>query len=289
LKPAPFKYVAPATLDEALGLLGNDARPLAGGQSLVPLLALRMARPEVLVDLNRLSVLSGIRRQDGTIRIGAMTRHHAFENMDFVPELPLLREAIEHVAHPAVRSRGTLGGSLAHADPAAELPLVALALDARIVLRKRGGERELAADDFFEDVFTTACAADELVTEVAFPIPAARTGTAFVEIARRHGDFAIVAAAAKVMLDEVGKVASARVALGGVAPRPVLAADVAAALAGRAPSGDAFASALADAASAMAAALAPEDDLHASADYRRKIAAVLCRRAVAEAIRRTGA
>jgi carbon-monoxide dehydrogenase medium subunit len=210
VKPAPFVYHRPSTLDEALALLAEDpdAKPLAGGQSLVPMLNFRLARPSALVDLGRIEELAGIRMEDGALVVGAMTRQWDLEH---APEThPLLREALGYVGHTATRCRGTVGGSLVHADPTAELPVCAVALGATLVAAGPGGRRTIPAEEFFVSVFTTALEPGELLVEVRWPAPAG--GSAFEEHAHRHGDFAVVCVA----------VAGERVALGGVGATPVL-------------------------------------------------------------------
>ena len=206
MKPAPFEYFRPDTLDEALALLAEheDAKPLAGGQSLVPMLNFRLARPAALVDLAEIDELAGVRVEDGTLVVGAMTRQWDLEHSS--DAFPLLREALAHVGHTATRCRGTVGGSLAHADPTAELPVCALALGAELVTSRR----VIPAEEFFVSVFTTALEPDELLVEVRFPAPAGPT--AFLEHAHRHGDFAVVCVAR----------AGDRVAVGGVGPTPML-------------------------------------------------------------------
>src|SRR2546428_2597983 len=210
MKPAPFAYHAPTGLDQALALLaehGPEAKPLAGGQSLVAAMNFRLAQPAVLVDLNRVAGLDGIAvAPEGGLSLGAMTRQRALERDPLVArQAPLLAEAMPHVAHPQIRNRGTLGGSLAHADPAAELPAVMVALEARIRLRSRKAERWLSAEDFFVGLFATALQPGELLVEVALPPPGPRTGWAFEEVSRRHGDFALVGVAAVVQLNSDGR------------------------------------------------------------------------------------
>jgi len=211
VKPAPFDYVAPRTLDEALALLGEDAKPLAGGQSLVPLLNFRLARPSLVVDLNGVTGLDRIRREGGSLRIGALVRQRALERSRLVAEhWRVLRAAVSHVAHPAIRNRGTVGGSVAHADPAAELPCALAALDARFHVRSQRGSRVLSHGELFVGPLQTALEPDELLVEIEVPAvpPGARQG--FAEHARTHGDFALACVA----------VAGDRIALGGVAPTP---------------------------------------------------------------------
>ena len=227
LKPPPFAYASAATLDDALELLaeaGPDARPIAGGQSLMPLLAYRLARPSHLVDLGRLPDLDTIEEHpDGSLAIGALVRHQALERTRYSGTWAMLREAAAQVGHPPIRARGTLGGSLAHADPAAELPVAMLALDATIVTRSAHGERVIGAPAFFSGPFTTALEPGELVTGVRVPARPPRSAGAFAEFAVRAGDFALAAVAAAVGVDEAGSPTSVRVALGSVAPTPVRA------------------------------------------------------------------
>lgn len=286
MKPAPFDYFAPTTAAEAAALLhdlGDEARPLAGGQSLVPLMALRLSRPAHLVDLNGVDEIGGLEAApDGGLAIGALVRQRAAERSPVVAgRCPLLAEALPFLAHPAIRTRGTIGGSVAHADPAAELPAVCAALDAQIVARSVKGERVLPAADFFVSHFTTALAPDEILTSVRIPPAAPRTGWAFDEVSRRHGDFALVAAAAMVRLDG-GVIAEARLAFAGVAGTPVRAAAAEARLVGERPDDKLFEAAAADA----AAGLDPPDDLHATSRYRCHVAALLTRRLLARAAER---
>jgi CO/xanthine dehydrogenase FAD-binding subunit len=286
MKPPRFDYLLPRTLDEAFGLLaqhGEEAKVLAGGQSLVPLLNFRLVRPTYLVDLNDVPGLDGIRVDDGRLAIGAMTRQRAAETSSVVRErCPLLAEAMPQIGHVQIRNRGTIGGSLAHADPAGELPAVMAALDGELVLRSRRGERLLSAPEFFVGYLTTAAAPDELLVEARVPVTPARTGTAFLEVSRRHGDFALVGVAATLTLDAGGVCTACAVALTGVGPTPVVARDAARALVGVKPTADAYA----DVGRRVASALVPDSDLHASADYRKHLAGVLTRRALARAAER---
>lgn len=283
MKPALFEYHAPTSVEEAIALLARyegEARPLAGGQSLVPAMNFRLAQPAVLVDLNRIDALSGIRElADGGLRIGAMTRQRAVERSGAVAaRAPLLAETMPHVAHPQIRNRGTFGGSLAHADPAAELPAVALALDARFHLRGPRGMREVAAADFYLGLFETALDPDELLVQVELPPMAPRTGWAFEEVARRHGDYAMAGAAALVTLDEAGRVARARLLYFSLSDVPVEAAA-----AGMLVGSAADEAAIGAVAAGAADALDPGGDIHATADYRRHLAAVLARRTLTRA------
>jgi carbon-monoxide dehydrogenase medium subunit len=288
LKPPPFDYVAPTSVDEALAALvegGEDAKVLAGGQSLIPLLSLRLAHPTVLIDINGVDELSTLERvNDTALAVGALVRHRTVERSDVAKQaIPFLAEAMPLIGHVAIRSRGTVGGSLAHADPAAELPAIATALDATFTVRSRDrGERTIDAADFFQGYFTTAIEPDELLCSIRFPILSGRSGFAVEEVARRHGDFAMVGAVAAVTLDGAGSIGAARIALINVADRAVRASAAEGGLAGATPGESLFA----DAAEAAVADLEPSGDLHASPAYRRKVAAVCVRRALAKAARR---
>jgi carbon-monoxide dehydrogenase medium subunit len=284
MKPAPFEYFCPATLDEALALLaehGSEAKPLAGGQSLIPAMNFRLATPAVLVDLNALTDLAHVTVGEHAVRIGGMTRHRTLEMSDVVArELPLVAAAMPFVAHAAIRTRGTLGGSLAHADPAAELPAVMLALHATVKVQSRRHVRVMPASEFFTGLFSTAIESGEILTEVAVPRPPGPRGIAFEEISRRHGDFALAGAAAVVTIGGNGACRTARVALLSVADRPVIAEQVSRALVGQRPSP----SLIRDAAEAAAATdIDPPGDIHASSRYRRRLAAVLIRRVLERA------
>jgi aerobic carbon-monoxide dehydrogenase medium subunit len=287
LKPAPFDYVAPRTVEEAVDHLarhGRDARVLAGGQSLVRLMNTRLATPAVLVDINRVGGLDGIATENGSVRIGALTRQRAAELSDVVrAEAPLLAEAGAHVAHPSVRRRGTVVGSIAFADPAAELPAALLALEGEAVVTGPGGERTIAAADLFTGAFETSLAEGELIAAIRVPRRAgARAGSAWVEVARRQGDLPVCGAGAVVTLDDAGAVASARVALCGVGATPVRATAVEEALAGAEPTDEAIAAA----AERAARDLDPPSDPHGSASFRRHLAVVMTRRSVRRAAER---
>src|SRR5437660_1414696 len=281
MKPAPFDYFAPATLDEALALLaehGGDAKPLAGGQGLLPAMNFLLARPAVLVDLNRISELGYVRAESG-VAIGAMTRQRVVERSDVVARAaPLLAEALPSIAHPQIRNRGTVGGSIAHADPSAELPAVMLALEARFRAQGSTGERSIPAAEFFKGMLETALAPGELLIEIALPPLPARSGTAFLEVARRHGDYALVGVAGVVTLDPRGRCQSARIACLSVGDGPVLLSEAGKLLAGQSPSEELLRAA-ADAAATRD--IDPPSDIHASAAYRRQLARVLTRRALA--------
>jgi carbon-monoxide dehydrogenase medium subunit len=284
MKPAPFDLETAHSVDDAVRLLAvndREVKVLAGGQSLVPLLNFRLARPAVLVDLNRVADLQYIREHDAGLAIGAMTRQSALEHSDAVARLaPLLAEALPHVAHTPIRNRGTLGGSLAHADPAAELCTVALALDASLVVRSsRGGERTIDVDDFFAGPFTTTLHSDELLTEVRLPLMPAASGWAFEEAARRRGDFAMVGVAVVLQLDVADTITSARLAYTSMGPKPLRARGGEQTLIGQQPTAETFARA---AATAMAD-LEPSDDLHATRAYRLQVGQALTCRALERA------
>jgi aerobic carbon-monoxide dehydrogenase medium subunit len=284
MKPPSFLYACPRSLGEALALLtehGEDAKVLAGGQSLVPMLNLRLAGPKVLIDLNRVHELSYARRDGGTFRVGAMTRHRDLEiSAEAALAEPLLPRAAREIGHLAIRNRGTIGGSLAHADPAAEWPLVAVALDARLTLRSSTGARTVAAREFFAGPLTTVLEPTEILTEVAFPTAAAGGGFGFRELSRRPGDFAIVAVACRVAREGSGVCVGATLAVGGAHGTPIHVAEVEDILKGSRGEPDA----LRAAAEAVSRAADPGSDVHGSADYRRRMAGVLARRALGEAL-----
>lgn len=288
MKPAAFEYHDPATTEEALQLLaelGDEAKPLAGGQSLVPMMNFRLARPGHLVDLNRLGDLSYVRIDGGALRIGAMTRQRELERSPLVAQgWPLIREATSYIGHVQIRNRGTVGGSLAHADPAAELPAVMAALEAELVIRSSERERRASPERFFDSYYTTALAPTELLVEIRVaPLPS-RTGWAFQEVSRRHGDFALVGVAALLTLDDDGAIAGARLAFTGAAPAPVRSAAAEALLQGQRPTEGLFR----EAGARAAGGLDPDSDIHASAEYRRQVGAVLARRALTQAATRAG-
>ncbi len=291
MKPAPFAYFAPESLDEALALLadeGQDAKLLAGGQSLIPALNFRLLQPAALIDLNRVETLSYIAATpSGGVRIGAMTRQAALERNPLVAvRAPLLAEAVPQIAHPQIRNRGTLGGSLVHADPAAELPVVMVALDAVMEVSGPAGTRRVPARDFFQGFFTVDVAPDEILTAVELPQWPERTGWAFVELARRHGDYALAGVAAIVQLEESGRCRFARLVYLNVGEGPVVAEKAGASLVGVLPAEAAFREAAALAASAE---VDPSGHVHATADYQRHLVEVLTRRALARAASRAGA
>jgi CO/xanthine dehydrogenase FAD-binding subunit len=293
MKPAPFDYHRATSLEEACRLLAEDdgeaeRKVIAGGQTLVPLLAMRLARPALLIDINRLHDLAGIDEGAEAISIGAMTRQRAAERSSVVRHrLPLLAKALSHVGHVQTRTRGTVGGSIVHGDPSAEIPLVAVVLGARLRLAGADGDRDVAGDGFFEGPMMTAIGPAEVLTAVDFPLRPAggRVGAAFHEVAPRHGDFALVSAAAQVALDGDGRCLEARVGVGGCAMTPLRLAEAEAVLEGRSPeSAD-----VARAAAAVADAIDPEDTPQASAAFRRRVAPELVRRAIDEALREAAA
>jgi CO/xanthine dehydrogenase FAD-binding subunit len=284
VKLPPFDYVAPTTVDDAIGALArDDAKPLAGGQSLIPLLAFRIGRPALLVDLNGIPELASVRRlPTGGLAVGALTRLRELERSPLVRTgWPLAHRAAPLIGHPQIRNRGTVGGSLAHADPAAELPAVALATGATLVVRGAAGERCIAADAFFDTAFTTALAADEILVEVRVPPPSEGQGDALVEVSRRAGDFAIAGAAATVTLGD-GAWVEARLVMLGLGATPLPVPSVADILRGH----TASERALGEVAEAVDAVIDPGSDVHGSVAYRRSLARVVARRALLEAARR---
>ncbi len=284
VKPAPFDYHAPESVAESVALLdehGDDAKPLAGGQSLVPMLAMRLTRFEHIVDLNRVDELFGVAVGNGGVRIGAMTRQAVVETDAAVAErVPLLHLASPHIGHFQIRNRGTIGGSVAHADPASEYPAVMLALDGVAEIASASGTREASAAEFFESTFMTAVAPNELLVALRFPSWERPAGFAFDEIARRSGDFALAGAAVGIGTDGQGRINRAAVGMLGVGPTPRRAASVEAALMGLA---------AADADAAEIGRLAADDmdpvgDVHASAEYRRRAGSTLVGRVLADAL-----
>ena len=286
MKPAPFEYHRPTSLQEALGLLadaGPDARPLAGGQSLIPAMNFRLAQPAVLIDLNRIEELSLLERTADGLQLGAMVRQSVAEKSSVVAEAaPLLAETLPWIAHPQIRNRGTIGGSLAHADPAAELPVIATALEARFRARSLDKERWIAAEDFFLGLFSTALAPGELLVSVEIPTPAGRFGSSFTEFARRHGDYALAGAAAVIQLDARARCRICRLVLLNVADTPVSATEAASVLEGETLGREL----LTEAAHVAARRIEPIGDVHASPAYRRHLAEVMARRALQTAWQR---
>jgi len=287
MKPAPFEYEAPDSLPGALELLerhGAEAKLLAGGQSLIPVMNFRLAQPAYLVDLKKVPDLDFIREtDDGGVRIGALTRHRQLECDPRVGRrAPLLSEAVPFIAHPQIRNRGTIGGTLAHADPAAELPAVAVALRARMRLQRAGGERWVSASDFFQSLFFTALEPEEILVEVEVPAMPKRSGWSFVEIARRRGDYAQVGVAAQVRLGRRGRCVEARLVYLSVGDTPVEARRAADVLRGEPISP----AAIEAAARAVDEDIEPAGDIHASAAFKRHLAQVLTRRALQQAAQR---
>lgn len=278
MKAAAFDYTAPTTVQEAIHSLnsaGDAAKLLAGGQSLLPMLAMRLARPSLLVDLNRIKGLSEIHRKDGHLLIGAMTRHRDLETNQTIRQVvPILAHMAGHIGHVAIRNRGTVGGSIAHADPAAELPLAMTVLDARFTVQGPKGTRTLAPDQLFVGALTTSLAPDEVLTAIRVPIPSSSTHSSFLKLARRHGDFGIVAVLVVVELDKEGRYEDVRVGLGGANPVPVRARAVESMLVGEKPSETVVAAA----AKAAVKEIEPSSDVHATAAYRREMVEVLVRR-----------
>jgi carbon-monoxide dehydrogenase medium subunit len=288
MKPAPFKYYAPTSVEGALARLaehGWDAKVLAGGQSLIPMMNFRLAQPMVLVDLNNIPELSYIRpAKDGGLAIGAMTRQREVELDPAVAErAPMIHEAMPKIAYPQIRSRGTLGGSIAHADPSAELVAASVALDGRFRLRRQAGERWVSADEFFVGLFTTVLEPEELLVEVAIPAMPPRSGWSLLEVARRHHDFALVGVTAVVALDKRGQCDYVRLVYFSVGDGPVEAHRAAALLKGSMPSPELIKEA---AETAGEVDTDPNSDINASSDYRRHLVKVLGRRALTQAFER---
>ena len=285
MKPPAFDYIAADSIAMAVAALaaaGDDAKIIAGGQSLVPMLNFRMLRPSILVDINRIAGLDVIEETSGAIRVGALTRHYQLETSPLVARhLPVLSCAMTHVAHLAIRNRGTIGGSLAHADPAAEMPMMALLLDAELRVASASGERTVAARDFFLGALTVDLASGEIITEVVLPKLPPHTGWGFAEVARRHGDFALAAVAATLTVSG-GAIKQARIALTGIGPTALRAHEAEGLLIGHALE-PVLTSRVTE---AVRATIEPETDLHASSDYRRHLAGVLTGRALAAAWRR---
>ena len=279
MKPSPFNYYRADSVSNALALLeehGDDAQILAGGQSLMAMMNLRLLAPEALIDINSIEELSGISQEDGSIRIGALTRHAEVENSEIVAQhLPLLKMAIGHVGHAAIRNRGTLGGSISLADPAAEMPACAVALDAEFEVQGPGGIRRIAADNFFHGLFETERQADELLTAVHFPLPASESRSAFNELARRHGDYALVGVAIHGPVTG-GTLGALRIVYFGVGDKAVLATNAAQALEGQSLNDET----LSRAQEALNGDLDPSSDLHGSAEFKSHLARVILGRAL---------
>jgi CO/xanthine dehydrogenase FAD-binding subunit len=289
MKPAPFRYVAAASLEEALALKaehGDEAKFLAGGQSLIPAMNFRMAQPAVLIDLNGLDVLAYVKGEGGTVRIGALTRYRTLQrDKAITTKVALMAEALPEVAHPAIRNRGTLGGNLSHADPASELPAVVLALGGTLHAHSKKGARAITAKNFFAGVLTTALTADELLSEIELPVLPPRSGTCFMEVARRRGDYAMMGVACTVTLDASGVCIEARLAYCNAGETPMAAPKATEALKGQKIDEN-----VARAAGETAKSeIHPFGNVHASADYQRHLAGVLTRRALLAAAERASA
>ena len=280
MKAPAFKYHDPTTLEEALDLLaryGDGAKVLAGGQSLMPLLNFRLARPRHLIDVNGIVALGEIKQMDGHLQLGAMVRQRNLERSPMIAEVcPTISEAMPFVGHAQIRNRGTLGGSLAHADPAAELPAVMLAVDARFALQKKGGQRVVDAQDFFLGELTTALQPDEMLVRIDVPVDAEETGSSIQEIAMRTGDFALAGLVTSVTLGPGGAISRARLVCFGVADRPMRVVEAEDCLVGRTPTDES----LAEAARLVSERVHPVADIHASAEYRKRVAGILTRRAL---------
>lgn len=283
MKPSAFKYVRVVSVEETLSALSEyraEAKILAGGQSLVPMMNFRLAQPAVLIDINPVKELDYVRVEDGWLHIGARTRQRTLEKSAQVKEqCPLLAAAVKWIGHPQTRNRGTVGGSLVHGDPTAELVLVATLLDAQILIQKKGNSRTVGAADFFEDLITTHIDDDELLTEVSFPVAPARSGYGFRELSIRHGDFAIVAAAVQLTTSENGSFSDARIAVSGVGPKPLRIREAVHALVGKEGIGDVFD----EAAACVPDEARPVGDQRGSEVYRREMARVFVRRALDDA------
>ena len=284
MKPAPFEYHAPESLGDVTALLaehGDEAKVLAGGQSLVPMLALRLTRFEHIIDLNRIDALTGVERSNGTLTVRSMTRQSAVEHDTAAGEaVPLLAEAIPLIGHFQIRNRGTVGGSIAHADPASELPAVALALDAELEVVGAGGTRRVPAADFFLGTWTTSIGEDEILSAVHFPVWPGRAGFAVEEIARRSGDFALAGVVAAVELNDAGAVQRSAISFLGMAPTPVRARAAEDALNGSSPTADE----LTEIGRLAVGDTEPTADVHASAEYRQHVGAHLVERALDRAL-----
>ena len=291
MKPAPFEYLAPTSLDDVLAALnehGFDAKLLAGGQSLVPVMNFRLAQPGVLIDINNVSALDFIRRDDdGTVRFGSMVRQNRLERDLLVKEhLPLLHETMPFIAHPQIRNRGTFGGSLAHADPAGELPVIAVALNGRFRIQSKTSDRWVNAVDFFQALFETDCGDEEMITEIEIPAVAANTGSAFTEVARRHGDYALGGVAAVVTVDNNQICTDARLVYLNAGEVPMVAEKAAKMLVGEKIS---EALLMETAVTASSEEINPTSDIHANDEYKRHLAKILTIRALKTAFERATA
>ena len=285
MKPPRFDYYAPQNLDEALALLekfGGDGRVLAGGQSLVPLMNMRLAAPRQVIDINRIATLDYLEERDGFVCLGALTRHRTIERAQLIgARCPLLSQAVAFVGHAQVRTRGTIGGSVAHGDPAAEYPTVVAALDGQIVVQSVRGQRVIGWREFFLGHYSVDLGPDEMVVEIRLRKAARRSASAFLEISRRHGDFALVETAVEMQLDQAGRCAHVSIALGGVGGTPVRAVAGEACLQGQLPS----AKSVRDAAMLAVEGIEPDDDIHGSSSYRKRMASLLVARSLEGAVK----
>jgi CO/xanthine dehydrogenase FAD-binding subunit len=289
MKPAPFKYIAATSLAQALSLkaeYGDEAKFLAGGQSLMPAMNFRLARPAVLIDINGLEECSGITPDgNGGTRIGALTRYRMLQDdHSLVRTHPLFGEALPHIAHPQIRNRGTIGGNLSHADPASEMPALMVAMQANIKIQASTHERSVVAADFFQGLLTTDLQPDEMLVEIELLPQMPRTGTCFMEVARRRGDFAIAGAAAILTVDPDGLCTQARLALCGVGETPFDASDAATVLVGHRIDTET----MADVADAVMGMIEPAGNVHATPDYQRHVAGILTQRTLTAAYDRAG-
>jgi CO/xanthine dehydrogenase FAD-binding subunit len=284
MKPAPFRYIAARSLEQALALkaeYGEEARFLAGGQSLVPTMNFRLTQPAVLIDINPLTQLSGMQKSGpDSLYIGALTRYRDLErDPATAQDRPLVAEALPHIAHPQIRNRGTIGGNLAHADPASEMPAIVVALAGQLRAQSTRGDRWIAAAEFFAGALATTLAADEMLVEVKLPAAKPRSGACFMEVARRRGDFALIGVACTVRIDDDGRCAEARIGLCNAGDKPILAEEAGASLVGR-PIGTAQ---IDEAGELVQRAIDPGGSIHASKEFQRHLAGVLTKRALAEA------
>jgi CO/xanthine dehydrogenase FAD-binding subunit len=287
MKPAPFRYIVARSVEHALALkaeFGEEARFLAGGQSLVPTMNFRLTQPAVLIDINPLVELAGMRKPDpDSLHIGALTRYRDIEREPATArELPLVAEALPHIAHPQIRNRGTIGGNLAHADPASEMPAIVVALAGRLRAQSKNGERWIPASTFFAGALVTTLAADEMLVELELPLAKPRSGACFMEVARRRGDFALIGVACVVQIDENGRCAEARIGLCNAGETPILAEDSSASLIGQ----PIDLAAIDQAGALVQRAIDPGGSIHASKAFQRHLAGVLTKRALIEANKR---
>ena len=288
MKPAPFEYIAPTSLEEALEAVhihGYDGKLLAGGQSLIPVMNFRLAQPAVIIDLNGVAELNYLDPDaKGGVRVGAMVRHSRLEHSKTIAQVtPLISEVMPYIAHPQIRNRGTVGGSLAHADPAAELPVIMVTLGAQFRLQRSRGERWIKAGDFYESLFMTALEEDEILVEIAIPPQAQNSGYAFIELARRHGDYAQVGVAAVIELDDVGICRDVRLVYLNVGEVPMVAAKASEMLVGQEATPELI-NEVVEVASRQE--IDPIGDIHATAEYKRHLAAVLGKRTLQQAVSR---